>query len=65
MKRPVSRKSLSGLIRLMILLSSLPFFALVKISVFDQTTVAFSDYRLDLELEGFKTPRYSTLLDEN
>jgi hypothetical protein len=43
----------------MIASSSLPFFALLKIAQYDKTTVVFSDYRLDLELEGFERPKNS------
>ena len=49
----------------MLTLSSLSFFALLEIAQYDKTTVVFSDYRLDLELEGFETPRNSTLVYEN
>jgi len=44
--------------------TSLPFFALVKIPVFDQTTAVFSDYRFDLELEGSETSKESIILNE-
>ena len=52
------------LIRLMLTLSSLPFFELLKIAQYDQTTVVLSDHWLEMQLEGFETPEESSIENE-
>jgi len=48
----------------MIALTSLPFFALLKITVFDKQPLALAVYSIDLELEGFETPEESSIVNE-
>jgi hypothetical protein len=45
-------------------LSSLPFFALLKIAQYDKQPLALTVYSIDLELEGFETPEEIRFLEQ-
>ena len=38
---------------------------MLRIPVYDKQPLALTVYSIDLELEGFETPKDSTLVDEN
>jgi len=50
--------------RLLIALSSLPFFALLKIAQYDKQPLALTVYSIDLALEGFETPEESRFIEQ-